>query len=578
MISEEKSTEVEIKIKVGNIITRLMRSTDDPEMFRKILTSVLNSESVVAEMTGLTQSKVFYKYFPEFYTKNKWGESFINCQQNSYYHRYGVFKHSLVAVELVGGDNKPFTDDQIDMLKWTMLLHDIGKSYVKQIFEDGKESFVGHEAKSSEIARGILYRIGFSEDKINDICLLIENHDRFLNINEATPENFIELLNALNGRKDLMYMLFEVKQADAIAKSTHSMEVAEKVIEMFRDIANNYFQESYIDIGGVSKLVNDQISGNLVSEAIDPELLVNNVIRDTNDYSSPEVHEKMKESISEMIFKRDIEILYQPIFDVDKVKVFGYESFTRNKSNKTLNITQIIDYSKEMGKYDRLQQAMFINSIEKFEEIEKREVNRLFVNIDMVSFEKYANKPRIYDMMDKNKIVVELKNYQKFDDVKIGETISEIRKLGGEICLNNFDGESFTIEQLEKLNIDYLKFDIFKFGDFLEEPRKIKFLDEVIRLSYVKDFKLIMAGIESYPQYKLLKDKGVKYMQGYYLAKPQNDIALWGEEILRLIKGAESLEHANVTFETVKKDENFNPNDPNAVGNTFNSSQVYGSK
>lgn len=578
MISEEKSTEVEIKIKVGNIITRLMRSTDDPEMFRKILTSVLNSESVVAEMTGLTQSKVFYKYFPEFYTKNKWGESFINCQQNSYYHRYGVFKHSLVAVELVGGDNKPFTDDQIDMLKWTMLLHDIGKSYVKQIFEDGKESFVGHEAKSSEIARGILYRIGFSEDKINDICVLIENHDRFLNINEATPENFIELLNALNGRKDLMYMLFEVKQADAIAKSTHSMEVAEKVIEMFRDIANNYFQESYIDIGGVSKLVNDQISGNLVSEAIDPELLVNNVIRDTNDYSSPEVHEKMKESISEMIFKRDIEILYQPIFDVEKVKVFGYESFTRNKSNKTLNITQIIDYSKEMGKYDRLQQAMFINSIEKFEEIEKREVNRLFVNIDMVSFEKYANKPRIYDMMDKNKIVVELKNYQKFDDVKIGETISEIRKLGGEICLNNFDGESFTIEQLEKLNIDYLKFDIFKFGDFLEEPRKIKFLDEVIRLSYVKDFKLIMAGIESYPQYKLLKDKGVKYMQGYYLAKPQNDIALWGEEILRLIKGAESLEHANVTFETVKKDENFNPNDPNAVGNTFNSSQVYGSK
>ncbi len=576
MISEEKSTEVEIKIKVGNIITRLMRSTDDPEMFRKILSDVLNSESVVAEMTGLTQSKIFYKYFPEFYTKNKWGESFINCQQNSYYHRYGVFKHSLVAVELVGSDNKPFTDDQMDMLKWTMLLHDIGKPYVKQIFEDGKESFAGHEAKSSEIARGILYRIGFTEDKINDICLLIENHDTFLNINEATPENFVTLLSNLNGRKDLMYMLFEIKEADASAKSTHSMEVSKKVVEIFREIADNYFQESYIDIGGVSKLVNDQISGNLVSEAIDPELLVNNVLRDTNDYSSPEVHEKMRQSISEMILKKDIEILYQPIFDVDKVKVFGYESFTRNKSNKTLNITQIIDYSIEMGKYDRLQQAMFINSIEEFEEIEKREVNRLFVNIDMVSFDKYANKPRIYDMMDKNRIVVELKNYQKFDDVRIGETINEIKKLGGEVCLNNFDGDTFSIEQLEKLNIDYLKFDIFKFGDFLEDPRKIKFLDEVIRLSYVKDFKLIMAGVESYPQYKLLKDKGVKYMQGYYLAKPQNDIALWGEEILRLVKGAESLEHSKVTFETIKKEDNFNPNDPNATGNTFNSSQVYG--
>lgn len=576
MLSEEKSVDVEIKIKVSNTITRLMRSLDDPEMFRKILTEVLNSKNVVKEVTGLTQSEVFYKYFPEFYSKNKWGESFINCQQNSIYHRYGVFKHSLIAVQNAGGDNKPFTDDQVDTLKWTMLFHDIGKPVVKQVFEDGSESFVGHEEKSAQIASVIMHRIGFTEDRIKEICLLIENHDHFLNLSDATEQNFITLVQNLEGRKDLFYLLLEVKEADASAKSEHSNEIAKKVVAIFRDMANNYFQDAYIDVGGVNKLVNDQISGNFVSEAIDPELLVNNVIKDTNDYSSPEVHEKMREAINQMILRKDIEILYQPIFDVDKIAVYGYESFTRNKSHKTLNIMQIIDYSIEMGKYDRLQQAMFINSIEKFAEVEKREVNRIFVNIDMLSFDKYANKPRIYDMMDKNKIVVELKNYQKFDDVRISETIDEIKKLGGEVCINNFDGETFTIQQLEKLNIDYLKFDIFKFGDFLDNPAKIKFIEEVIRLSFVKDFKLIMAGIESFMQYKFLKEKGVKYMQGYYLAKPQNDIALWGEDILRLLKGAESLENANITFKTAEKEANFNPNDPNAIGNTFASNQVYG--
>ena len=578
MISEEKSTQVEIKIKVGNIITRLKRSVDDSEMFRKILTEVLNSETVEAELTGLTQSDLFYTYFPEFYIKNEWGESFINCQQNSYYHRYGVFKHTLIAIELVGGKDKPFTDEQIDLLKWTMLLHDLGKPFVKKILDNGNESFAGHEEKSVELGVPILRRIGFSEYKINEISLLIQNHDKFLNINDATPENFRILLNNLGGRKDLFYLLLEVKYADAHAKSTHSMEIADKVIAIFREMANNYFQDANfgVDGAGVNILVNDQIAGSFATEAIDPDLIVNNVIRDTNDYTSPEVHEKMRSAINRMILRKDIEILYQPVFDIDKAVVFGYESFTRNRVYRSLNITRIIDYSKEMGKYERLQQAMFIHSIEKFAEVEKREINRIFVNIDISSFDKYANKPRVYDMMDKNKIVVELKNYQKLDIVKIGETIKEIRKLGGKVCLNNFDGEGFTIEDLEKISIDYLKFDIFKFGDFLENPEKLQFIERVINLSFTKDFKLIMCGIESYPQYKILKDKGVKYMQGYFLAKPQNDIPLWGQDIVALLKGREAAANSNITFESVSKQTNFNPNDPNAQGNIFASNQMYG--
>lgn len=578
MISEEKSTQVEIKIKVGNIITRLRRSLEDVDMFRKILTEVLNSETVAAELTGLTQSAIFYEYFPEFYEKNKWGESFINCQQNSYYHRYGVFKHTLIAIETVGGKDKPFTDDQIDILKWTMLLHDLGKPYVKVVEEDGRESFAGHEEKSVEIGVPILRRMGFSESVINDMALLILNHDKFLNINDATPENFQTLVNNLDGRKDLFYLLLEVKYADARAKSEEAIELADKVIAIFREMANNYFQESSISFPGtgLNKLENDQLAGSFNSVAVDPELLVNNVLRDTNDYTSPEVHEKMRNSINQMVLRKDIEVLYQPVFDIEKAVVYGYEGFTRNKGNASLNITRIIDYSREMGKYDRLQQAMFIHAIEKFAEVEKREVNRLFVNIDVSSFEKYANKPRIYDMMDRNKIVVELKNYQKLDNVKIGEIVEEIRKLGGEVCLNNFDGEGFTIQDLEKVNIDYLKFDIFKFGDFLENPEKLRFIDEVINLSFIRDFKLIMCGIESFPQYKILKDKGVKFMQGYFLARPQNDIPLWGQDIVALLKGREAAVNSNISFAAVENETNFNPNDPNAQGNIFASNQTYG--
>ena len=85
-----------------------------------------------------------------------------------------------------------------------------------------------------------------------------------------------------------------------------------------------------------------------------------------------------------------------------------------------------------------------------------------------------------------------------------------------------------------------------------------------------------MCGIESFPQYKILKDKGVKFMQGYFLARPQNDIPLWGQDIVALLKGREAAVNSNISFAAVENETNFNPNDPNAQGNIFASNQTYG--
>lgn len=68
--------------------------------------------------------------------KNEFGENVINCQQNSEYHKYGVFKHILHTIETVGTSQQiPLGDWQLKLLKWTMLFHDIGKPYVKKLMK-----------------------------------------------------------------------------------------------------------------------------------------------------------------------------------------------------------------------------------------------------------------------------------------------------------------------------------------------------------------------------------------------------------------------------------------------------------
>jgi len=97
-------------------------------MLTETYTNILCDENVAFILTKVSQDPIFRRQFPEFYEVNKYGENVINCQQNSPYHKYGVFKHILTTIEAVGNPQIPIGDWQKKVLKWTMLLHDIGKA------------------------------------------------------------------------------------------------------------------------------------------------------------------------------------------------------------------------------------------------------------------------------------------------------------------------------------------------------------------------------------------------------------------------------------------------------------------
>ena len=138
--------------RINGIINRLKMYSNDSVELTKLYTSILVDDNVSYMLTKISQDQIFMKHFPEFYEMNQYGENVINCQQNSTYHKYGVFKHILATVESVANNQVPIGDWQKRILKWTMFLHDIGKPYVKTIAEDGTESFAGHDDKSDELA------------------------------------------------------------------------------------------------------------------------------------------------------------------------------------------------------------------------------------------------------------------------------------------------------------------------------------------------------------------------------------------------------------------------------------------
>lgn len=125
--------------------------------------------------------------------------------QNNKYHIYNVGDHIMKAV-----DNTP--NDLV--LRWSALLHDIGKPECISRDNAGINHFYGHHRESVRIAKDVLHKLRMDNDSINDILVLVENHDVRIDTNPASVKRML----ARTG-ENLFLKLLLLQEADNRAKN-----------------------------------------------------------------------------------------------------------------------------------------------------------------------------------------------------------------------------------------------------------------------------------------------------------------------------------------------------------------------
>lgn len=130
--------------------------------------------------------------------------------QHTKHHVYDVWRHITKSV----GNIPPN-----EVLRMTMLLHDIGKPRCHTTDPDGTDHFKGHQQVSAESARQIFSRLRYSNE-FSQTCLdLILYHDiRF----DGSQKQVKRVLNRLGA--DKTKMLFQVQRADICAQSDYRRE------------------------------------------------------------------------------------------------------------------------------------------------------------------------------------------------------------------------------------------------------------------------------------------------------------------------------------------------------------------
>ena len=247
------------------------QETESSVFFREILKLPRNVGQTLSAMNELG---VLGAFLPEF-------KDMIGFLQHGVYHFYTADEHTLVTIKNVeklerehSQLGKLFTSlKDKEFLYLGLLFHDIAKPI----------NISGHEIIGAEVAAAVMYRLGYSEEEIEKVSLLVRNHlimeqvafRRNLNDPE-TLNNFASRFNSTNE----LNLLYLVTYADLSAvnpavwtswKSDLLAELYRKTYSMLEDkISGEEFliSNTYLIPKEISKH-SDAISEDNVQEHID---------------------------------------------------------------------------------------------------------------------------------------------------------------------------------------------------------------------------------------------------------------------------------------------------------------------
>ncbi len=201
---------------------------------QKALLAYVSGERIYKELTGILigayAQQVLEQYGSVLTAVLPELQPSMGFLQHSPFHNRDVWQHTLEAL----GKSQPDP-----LVRWALLLHDLGKPYCFTLDNRGIGHFYGHPQRSMELAEIIFDRLHGDKKTRDTVCLLVRDHDREAPANLKNARRWI----ARYGR-DTVRLLLEVKRCDCLAyvdtpktraRYDNLMEMTQLILELLEN-------------------------------------------------------------------------------------------------------------------------------------------------------------------------------------------------------------------------------------------------------------------------------------------------------------------------------------------------------
>lgn len=218
---------------------------------QSILDEILLSDDVVKDFHKHYNNNNFKEWLlnllPEI-------ENCKNLKQDNPWHIYNCLDHILHSVENINKQTKDLSLEERKMLAYVMFLHDIGKpecylSRYSKLYKREVDSFFNHNKASVKIAQRVLPTLGFNDNDIKKMLLLIDEHDAFmfLTLDEDgnkyhkvltsnVVDEMVDKYNHVGDGEKLLNQLIMVGRADNMSQNPEMTQNSFKLLDKMQQL------------------------------------------------------------------------------------------------------------------------------------------------------------------------------------------------------------------------------------------------------------------------------------------------------------------------------------------------------
>jgi len=220
--------------------------------------------------------------------------------------------------------------------------------------------------------------------------------------------------------------------------------------------------------------------------------------------------------------KDNIIVYFQPLVNNQTMKVDKYECLVRMVvDDKIIAPFFFLDVSKKANLYPKITKIVIEKSFKEFENLPfEFSLNVSYEDIEDESFLSFI-KEQLQKYNVANRVVWEIledegvKNY----DVLL-HFIEEVKALGCKVAIDDFGSGYSNFEHLLKMNIDYLKIDASLIKHVATDENSYQVVKTIMNFAESLNIKTIAEYVENEEIFRVTKELGATYSQGYFFAPP----------------------------------------------------------
>lgn len=245
-----------------------------------------------------------------------------------------------------------------------------------------------------------------------------------------------------------------------------------------------------------------------------------------------ELENNIKSKLNDAIENEVFEINYQPLIDIQKNEIIGFEALIRWHDEELgwVRPDIFIAIAEKMGVVFYIDRWVFETAIRQVEEWRSHFRKNYILSINFSpsnfyhsEFSEWASKDNA--IYEKNLDWIELEVTERLvlnDDPAVLDGINQLCQRGMRFSIDDFGMGYSSLGYIKKFShlLSKIKIDRIFINEILETDFDIAFVKSIMMLSDSLQLTVLAEGVEEEGQVDLLRSVGCQYVQGFYFSKP----------------------------------------------------------